>query len=180
MVHFVYVLVFYLHQLYHSLCKNEKVAMIDLVWDVDYMLEEITAMAGTKNGWEETAGNLAKYVVEPWAVREINLKKWANNKHEKSYDFLLKDQQDNAAITIGLVEDFLVGVILGTGDKDSGWPETAGKLAEDVEQRVSQMNLRSWLIIHESLLVVSNVWDDLISYFVLLSVVVVGSIYKNL
>ena len=52
MVHFVYVLVFYLHQLYHSLCKNEKVAMIDLVWDVDYMLEEITAMAGTKNGWE--------------------------------------------------------------------------------------------------------------------------------
>ena len=118
--------------------------------------------------------------MEPWAVREINLKKWANNKHEKSYDFLLKDQQDNAAITIGLVEDFLVGVILGTGDKDSGWPETAGKLAEDVEQRVSQMNLRSWLIIHESLLVISNVWDDLISYFVLLSVVVVGSIYKNL
>jgi len=100
------------HVLWEKHVQNEKVAMIDLVWDVDYMLEEITAMAGTKNGWEETAGNLAKYVVEPWA-----------------------DQQDNAAITIGHVEDFLVGVILGTGDKDSGWPETAGKLAEDVEQR---------------------------------------------
>ena len=40
--------------------------------------------------------------------------------HNKSYDFLLKDQQDNAVITVGLVEDLLVGVILGTGYKEAG------------------------------------------------------------
>ena len=96
------------------------------------MLEEITAIAGTKAGWAETVGKLAKNVVEPWAVREINLKKWTNNKHSKSYDFLLKDQQDNAVITVGLVEDLLVGVILGTGDKKAGWAETVKKLADYV------------------------------------------------
>ena len=106
--------------------------MIDLVWDVDYMLEEITAMASTKAGWAATAGKLAENVVEPWAVREINLKKWANNKHNKLYDFLLKDQQDNAVITVGLVEDLLVGVILGTGYKEAGWADTANKLADYV------------------------------------------------
>ena len=49
------------------------------------------------------------------------------------------------------MEDVLVIVILGTGDKETGWPETAGKLAEDVELRVSDMNSRSGLIIHEPL-----------------------------
>ena len=42
------------------------------------------------------------------------------NKHNKSYDFLLKDQQDNAVISIGFVEDLLVIVILGKGDKEAG------------------------------------------------------------
>ena len=44
----------------------------------------------------------------------------------------MKDQQDNAVITVGLVEDLLVGVILGTGDKKAGWAETAKKLADYV------------------------------------------------
>ena len=123
-------------------CKDKKGATIELVTGVDYMLEEITAIAGTKNGWGETAGNLAKYVVEPWAVREINLKKWANNKHNKLYDFLLKDQQDNAVIRLGFVEELLVGVILGTGDEESGW---AGTVAEAVEPGVSEINLKSGL-----------------------------------
>ena len=68
----------------------------------------------------------------------------------------MKDQQDNAVIKVGLVEDLLVGVILGTGDKDAGWGETARKLAEDVEQGVSEMNLKSALIINELLLYVNK------------------------
>ena len=65
------------------------------------------------------------------------------NKHNKSYDFLLKDQQDNAVISIGFVEDLLVIVILGEGDKEAGWAGTARKLAENVEPGVSEMNLKS-------------------------------------
>jgi len=60
-------------------------------------------------GWGKTAGKLAELVVE-------------------------LDQQDNAVITEGIVEDVLELVILGTGHKDAGWGETARKLAEDVEQ----------------------------------------------
>ena len=62
-------------------CKDKKVATIELVGDVGYMVEEITVITGTKVGWAETVGKLAKNVVEPWAVREINLKKWDHNKH---------------------------------------------------------------------------------------------------
>ena len=57
----------------------------------------------------------------------------------------MKDQQDNAVITVGLVEDLLVGVILGTGDKDAGWGETAEKLAEILEP-VRELNLKSFYI----------------------------------
>ena len=66
----------------------------------------------------------------------------------------MKDQQDedNAVITEGIVEDSIV--IPGTGHKDAGWGETAGKLAGDVEQGVSEMNLKSALIINEPLLYV--------------------------
>ena len=115
-------------------CKDKKGATIELVEDVDYMLEEITAMASTKAGWAATAGKLAENVVEPWAVREMNLKNVLiiGILHNKSYDFLLKDQQDNAVITVGLVEDLLVGVILGTGYKEAGWADTANKLADYV------------------------------------------------
>ena len=68
----------------------------------------------------------------------------------------MKDQQDedNAVITEWFVEDLLELVIPGTGHKDAGWGETAGKLAEDVEQGVSEMNLKSALIINEPLLYV--------------------------
>ena len=46
-------------------------------------------------------------------------------------------------ITLDLVEELLVGVILGTGDKEAGWAGTARKLAENVEPGVSEMNLKS-------------------------------------
>ena len=53
------------------------------------------------------------------------------NKHNKSYDFLLKDQQDDAVIIIGSVEDGLVdSVILGI--TNAGWVETVGKVAKNV------------------------------------------------
>ena len=54
------------------------------------------------------------------------------------------------------MEDVLELVILGTGHKDAGWGETARKLAEDVEQGVSEMNLKSALIINELLLYVNK------------------------
>ena len=72
------------------------------------------------------------------------------------YHFLLKDQQDNAVITEEIVEDVLELVIPGTGHKDAGWGETAGKLAEDAEQGVSEMNLKSTLMIIEPLLYVNK------------------------
>ena len=74
--------------------------------------------------------------------------------HICKYHFVLKDQQDNAVITDGIVEDVLEVVIPGTGHIDAGWGETAGKLAEDVEQGVSEMNLKNALIINEHLLFV--------------------------
>ena len=128
-------------------CKDKKGATIELVTGVDYMLEEITAMASTKAGWAATAGKLAENVVEPWAVREMNSKNGLiiSILHNKSYDFLLKDQQDNAVISIGFVEDLLVIVILGKGDKEAGWAGTARKLAEDVDPGVSEINLKSGL-----------------------------------
>ena len=47
------------------------------------------------------------------------------------YDFLLKDQQDDAVIIIGSVEDGLVdSVILGI--TNAGWVETVGKVAKNV------------------------------------------------
>ena len=48
-------------------------------------------------------------------------------------------------ITLDLVEDVLVTVILGTGDKDAGWGETAEKLAEILEP-VSELILKSFSI----------------------------------
>ena len=54
------------------------------------------------------------------------------------------------------MEDVHELVIPGTGHKDAGWGETAGKLAEDVEQGVSEMNLKSALIINELLLYVNK------------------------
>ena len=48
-------------------------------------------------------------------------------------------------ITLDLVEELLVGVILGTGDKDAGWGETAEKLAEILEP-VRELNLKSLYI----------------------------------
>ena len=61
----------------------------------------------------------------------------------------MKDQQDNAAIKVGFVEDLLVIVILGEGDKETGWAGTARKLAENVEPRpgVSQIYSKSELLI---------------------------------
>ena len=81
------------------------------------------------------------------------------NKHNKSYDFLLKDQQDNAVISIGFVEDLLVIVILGKGDKEAGWAGTARKLAENVEPRpgVSQIYYKNGLIINESLFLLCKI-----------------------
>ena len=66
----------------------------------------------------------------------------------------MKDQQDNAVIRLGFVEELLVGVILGTGDEEIGWARTARKLAENVEPRpgVSQIYFKSGLIINEPLL----------------------------
>ena len=54
------------------------------------------------------------------------------------------------------MEDVLELVIPGTGHKDAGWEETAGKLAEDAEQGVSEMNLKSALMIIEPLLYVNK------------------------
>ena len=54
------------------------------------------------------------------------------------------------------MEDVLELVILGTGHKDAGWGETARKLEEDVEQGVSEMNLKSALMIIEPLLYVNK------------------------
>ena len=70
----------------------------------------------------------------------------------------MKDQQDedHAVITEGIVEDVLELVIPGAGHKDAGWGETAGKLAEDAEQGVSEMNLKSALMIIEPLLYVNK------------------------
>ena len=48
-------------------------------------------------------------------------------------------------ITLDLVEDVLVTVILGTGDKDAGCGEIAGKLAEILEP-VSELILKSFYI----------------------------------
>ena len=48
-------------------------------------------------------------------------------------------------ITLDLVEDVLVTVILGTGDKDAGCGETAEKLAEILEP-VSELILKSFSI----------------------------------
>ena len=49
------------------------------------------------------------------------------------------------------MEELLVGVILGTGDKEAGWAGTARKLAENVDPRpgVSQIYFESGLIINE-------------------------------
>ena len=48
-----------------------------------------------------------------------------------NFDFLLKDQQDDAVIIIGSVEDWLVdSVILGI--TNAGWVETVGKVAKNV------------------------------------------------
>ena len=54
-------------------CKDKKGATIELVEDVDYMLEEITAMASTKAGWAKTVGKLVEDV-EQGVVSEMNLK----------------------------------------------------------------------------------------------------------
>ena len=65
------------------------------------------------------------------------------------FDFLLKDQQDDAVIIIGIVEDGLVdSVILGI--TNAGWEEIAGDPAEDVEQepRVYRMLIR-WASIYK-------------------------------
>ena len=48
-------------------------------------------------------------------------------------------------ITLDLVEDVLVTVILGTGDKDAGCGETAEKLAEILEP-VSELIQKSFSI----------------------------------
>ena len=48
-------------------------------------------------------------------------------------------------ITLDLVEELLVGVIPGTGDKDAGCGETAEKLAEILEP-VRELNLKSLCI----------------------------------
>jgi len=64
---------------------------------------------GTEVSWTDSAGKVAENVAEG------------------------KDQQDNAVISIGFVEDLLVIVILGKGDKEAGWAGTARKLAENVE-----------------------------------------------
>ena len=49
------------------------------------------------------------------------------------------------------MEDLLVIVILGKGDKEAGWAGTARKLAENVDPRpgVSQIYFESGLIINE-------------------------------
>ena len=43
------------------------------------------------------------------------------------------------------MEDLLVIVILGKGDKEAGWAGTARKLAEDVDPGVSEIDLKSGL-----------------------------------
>ena len=51
----------------------------------------------------------------------------------------------------GLVEDMQIEVsaIAGTTDSGVGWIETARELAEDVEEHVSKMNLKSGLRINK-------------------------------
>ena len=62
-----------------------------------------------------------------------------------NFDFLLKDQQDDAVIIIGSVEDWLVdSVILGI--TNAGWEEIAGDLAEDVEPSCQEPRVYRMLI----------------------------------
>ena len=62
-----------------------------------------------------------------------------------NFDFLSKDQQDDAVIIIGSVEDWLVdSVILGI--TNAGWEEIAGDLAEDVEPSCQEPRVYRMLI----------------------------------
>ena len=57
----------------------------------------------------------------------------------------MKDQQDDAVIIIGSVEDWLVdSVILGI--TNAGWEEIAGDLAEDVEPSCQEPRVYRMLI----------------------------------
>ena len=76
----------------------------------------LRSIEGTELSWTDPAGKVAENVAE-----------------------------DNAVISIGFVEDLLVIVILGKGDKEAGWAGTARKLAEDVDPGVSEINLKSGL-----------------------------------
>ena len=83
----------------------------------------------------------------------------------------MKDQQDDAVIIIGSVEDWLVdSVILGI--TNAGWEEIAGDLAEDVEPSCQEPRVYRMLIkwggvyIKESIFNFSLLQNDRFEYMV--------------